>query len=37
MSRRIANLTRFLENYGYYRKQGLARKRAWYLAGRTLP
>ncbi len=37
MSRRFANLTRFLGNYGYYRKQGLARRQAWNLASRTLP
>ncbi len=37
MSRKFANLTRFLGNYGYYRRQGLPPRQAWHMARRTLP
>jgi hypothetical protein len=37
MLRTFENLLRFIQNYRYYRNQGINYKSAWYLASMTLP
>jgi hypothetical protein len=37
MSRKLANITRFIGNYRYYRRNGFNSRTAWHLASMTLP
>ncbi len=37
MSRKLAELLRFIENYRYYRQSGYSFKAAWIFAAMTLP
>lgn len=37
MPRLFVRLSRFIGNYGYFRRKGFARGKAWHLASMTLP
>jgi hypothetical protein len=37
MPRSLVNFTRFIGNYRYYRRNGFNFRKAWHLAGMTLP